>query len=450
LKAKRIKEGILKSLFLTLVLLCFVGCFSCTKKVLTPKKKLEAQLRIKQKVQNKQTLRRQFPQTTDGVYVFNDQLSSEMSQEQYKFSAQHYVGCQKITRQAARKIRKYNPNFIVLHYRLGIGLGYKSQGEWIKIIEGDNWVREWPDEKRVKDEWFFKWNGQRVFNHEWGYYLMELANASWRNYWTKEVLKQMKLNENDGLFADSFSVPNYFGGEAFTPSLPEIDQDFERGWSKRLESFINYLKKKFGEEFYLIPNVGSWITSRDKTDYQAVDGVMIEGFAAEGEENFYELADWKLQMNRILSLTNRRKILILQSYLEHPANVKMRLFYLASYFLVKGNYTYVNIDMGFEPEYFPEYEVNLGKQQESLPSDIDDFFHEEWGVFLRRYQKGLVLVNPSPSSKKIVLPHLYKLVLPQGGGSVPLHGDVSQWKIRYRLVKKVTLPPHQGMILLKP
>jgi hypothetical protein len=30
--------------------------------------------------------KRQFPQTLDRIYVFNDQLSSEMTEEQYKFS----------------------------------------------------------------------------------------------------------------------------------------------------------------------------------------------------------------------------------------------------------------------------------------------------------------------------------------------------------------------------
>jgi hypothetical protein len=372
-----------------------------------------------------------------------------MREEQYKFSAEHYVGCQKITRREARKIRKYNPNFIVLHYRLGIGLGYKTQGEWIEIIEGDEWAREWPSEEKIQDEWFFKWKGRRVLNTEWGYYLMELNNLSWRDYWTEEVLKQMKLNENDGLFADSFSVPNYLGGAAFAPSLPEIDEEFEESWSKRLEDFVGYVKKKFGKDFYLIPNVGSWINSRDRTNYQGADGVMVEGFAAEGEESFYEVSDWKLQMDRVLSLAKRDKILILQSYISEPENVNLRLFYLANYLLVKGKYSYVNIEYGFEPEYFPEYEIDLGKPEEGLPADIDELFNRRWGVYVRRYENGLVLLNPTANSKRVVFNRTYKVAEPKGGGNVPLSGDISSWVVEYRPVREVTLKPHQGAILLK-
>ena len=59
---------------------------------------------------------RTFPDTTNGVFVFNDQLdTSSMSEAQYQFAASHYVGCQKISRDASGRIRTYNPNFLVLH-----------------------------------------------------------------------------------------------------------------------------------------------------------------------------------------------------------------------------------------------------------------------------------------------------------------------------------------------
>lgn len=50
----------------------------------------------------------------------------------------------------------------------------------------------------------------------------------------------------------------------------------------------------------MIPNAGSWITTRDRTDYSIPDGVMIEGFAEAGPTSFYAHPDWRLQMNRIL------------------------------------------------------------------------------------------------------------------------------------------------------
>lgn len=95
---------------------------------------------------------RPWPDTSDRVYVFNDQIADGITTQQAYFAATHYVGCQKIVRSLADWLRIYNPNFLVLHYRLGLGLGYRAPdqngnptGAWLMIIEGNGWVREWPD-----------------------------------------------------------------------------------------------------------------------------------------------------------------------------------------------------------------------------------------------------------------------------------------------------------------
>ena len=53
---------------------------------------------------------RSFPDTTDGIFVFNDQLATwSMSEAQFQFAATHYVGTQKVLRDEARHLRQYNP-----------------------------------------------------------------------------------------------------------------------------------------------------------------------------------------------------------------------------------------------------------------------------------------------------------------------------------------------------
>ena len=66
------------------------------------------------------------------------------------------------------RLRAINPDFLILHYRLGLGLGYRSvsggctpDGEYLHIIEGDAWVREWPGEAAVAASWFYTSPGQR-------------------------------------------------------------------------------------------------------------------------------------------------------------------------------------------------------------------------------------------------------------------------------------------------
>ena len=159
---------------------------------------------------------RVFPNTTDGIFVFNDQITpGRLSEAQVRFAATHYVGSQKMTRPEARQLRRYNPNFLVLHYRLAQALGHspadencRPTGDFITIVRGDEWVREWPGDEVVVEEWFYHWQGSRVYGCDWGHYLMDLDNPAWREWWSARVIEELIANENDGVFADSFHVPN--------------------------------------------------------------------------------------------------------------------------------------------------------------------------------------------------------------------------------------------------
>ena len=391
--------------------------------------------------------RRSFPDTSNGIFVFNDQLAGYMTEAQYQFAATHYVGCQKMTRSDTRRLRGYNPNFIVLHYRLGIGMGYQVGGSWIEIIEGDSWVREWPDTQQ--DSWFFPYGGAtRVLKADEGWYLMDISSSTWRSYWSAEVLRQLESNENDGLFADVFIVPNYLGNSLFDPDLPAIDAAFETDWSSRLHAFTDYMKAQFAGRYYFMPNIGALINSRDITDYTNIDGAMIENFCAWGEGDYFDLSDWQLHMNRILALVNLDKVIMAQPYLENASNITSRLFYLASYLLIKGSHTYINIDMGYEPEYFPEYDIDLGLATESAGSDIANLYVDAWQVYRRRFENGMVLVNPSGTSRTVDLGGTYYQATPAGGGLIPADADISSWRVDYSAVTSVILEPYSGAVLL--
>ncbi|MBK8047596.1 MAG: hypothetical protein IPK16_11015 [Anaerolineales bacterium] len=306
-------------------------------------------------------------------------------------------------RRDADKLRSYNSDFLILHYRLGAGLGYRSiagacnpSGDYLHIIEGNQWVQEWPSASTVKERWFFHWpvaGTVRVLNCDWGWYLMELNDAAYRTYWQAEVLRQLQANDDDGLFLDSISVPNYLGADRYDPALPAIDATFEAGWATRIEDWLAWIQTQPIGKYVILPNAGSWITTRDPTDYSAADGVMIEGFALWGFGDYFAEEDWRLQMNRVLELVSRNKILIAQSY---GSDVNERLFATASYLLIRGRHTYLNLDIGLEPEWWPEYEVKLLAAQESAGDDIDNLRTSN-GVYVRSFEGGFVAVNPANS-----------------------------------------------------
>lgn len=400
------------------------------------------------------TAARSFPDTTTGIFVLNDQLAMEsMSEAQIQFAATHYVGTQKVLRADARRLRQYNPNFLVLHYRLGQALGHSTPSgscqpttNYFDIIDGDQWVREWPGEGAVQENWFFHYSGSRVFSCEWGHYLAELNDPAWREWWSTHVISQLLDNENDALFADSYSPPNYFGHCAYRPCLPDIDTAFEQQWADREHAFTDYIQARFAGRWQWLPNLGALITSRDPSDYSNLDGALIEGFAEWGGGSYFEAGDWVLQQNRLLALTRAGKILIGQTY-PNPDDVNERLFVLGTYLLIKGEHTYLNLDIALEPEWFPEYTLDLGAPLDPLPAEVASYLDPTWQVYVRRFAKGLVLVNPEAVTRDINLGGTHYRATPSGGGLVPADGH-APGTVNYAAVTSISLGPQQAAIVV--
>lgn len=393
---------------------------------------------------------RPLPDTTSGIHVFNDGLATGLSPELRQFVVTRYAGTQKMTRADADLLRAHDPSFVVLHYRLGMGLGRKTisgpcqaEGGWFQVIDG-TWEQEWPGDSFVQEPWFFHWSGQRVTQCQWGWLLMDVSNAAYRQWWSDQVIGQLVANDNDGLFADSFVVPNFMG--TWNPALPGVDLAFEGAWSDRLESFLDYLRGRFDGRWYVIPNVGSWVTSRDTTDYGHADGVFIEGFGYDVWESF-GLEGWQIQNDRLLGLIAQDKAVIGQSYSNWGAGE--RLFTLATYLLIKGRRTFVNLEIGQHPEWFPEYEIPIGEPLTPAPDTTAGLWDPASQVYARTFSNGRVIVNPTGATRTVALGGTWLLAQPTGGGEVPWNGVTPPtWSVGYAPVTQVTLAPGRAAILV--
>jgi hypothetical protein len=366
--------------------------------------------------------------TTDQIRVFSDQLPDGMPAPLVDFAATHYAGAQKLGVSLTDALRKRNPQFFMIQYRLGLGLGRKTQ-----IRFGNTWVNEWPRHPQAR--WFYRFHGKRVFQ-SWGWYLMNPDDAAWRAYWVAQVRRQVATTHADGVFMDSTSVPNDFGPSTYTPQLPAYDPPWELAWSKRIERWLAYTQKHVGAP--IVVNAGSWVTTRERTSYANAAGVMIEGFATG-----LAPADWRLELTRALALVKRNKIVICQSYPD-VSDVGARMFDLASYLLIKGAHTYVNFGEGIRVTWFPEYDLQLG-----APVDAPGL-REDQGAYARRFANGLVVVNPGDAPVAYRLPAAMRLETPAGGGAVPDSGVVpAEWGMRESMVSTVTLPPRHAAVLLR-
>lgn len=399
---------------------------------------------------------RQFPDTTTQIVVFSDQLNtSAMTEGQFQFAATHYAGSQKLPRDATRRLRGYNPNYLVLHYRLGQGLGYRTAGvncqpagNFIQIIDGNSWIQEWPGDGVVQPNWFFQWAGQpRVYGCDFGWYLMELNDPGWRAWWSAQVIQQLQNNENDGVFADSYHVPNY--GFTWNPNLPVVDAAFESAWAQRHRDFTDYIRTQFAGGWKWIPNIGNSVTTRDPSDYSNVDGVMVEQFASWGRGRYFSESDWRLQLNRTLSLVALDKIVIAQNY-PNQGDINERMFMLGTYLLIKGARTYVNLlGYGQNVQWLPEYSINLGAPSlDSTPANISLLLDPAWNAYVRHYQNGIVVVNPSTTATaEFPLDRTYLAVTPEGGGVISGTG-IAPGRLTYQTVNRLSLCGHCAAVLL--
>ncbi len=395
-----------------------------------------------------------FPDTFDGIHVFNDQINvHNLSDAQVAFAATHYAGTQKTTLSETQRLRAHNPGFVVLHYRLGLGLGFRAatgdcqpDGEYLHIIDGDAWVQEWPGDDALPEDWFYHVHGQRVYWCAWGWYLIDTDHPGWRAWWIDQVRGQIAASAYDGLFADSVTVPNYLGADDWRPALPAYDEAFEAEWTRRINDWLTWADNGLGAEYVLIVNAGQLVTTRETTDYSRADGVMVEGFAGWGEYERFEPGDWQLQMDRVLALVNRDRIVLLQSYVWDTPE---RLWTLANYLLVKGHHTYINLEVSQEAEWFPEYDLPIGQPLAGPPGSISDLLNEA-GLYARAYSNGLVLANPDPSGqpRSMALNEPMALVTGAvGGGDIPANAKLG-WHVTTREVTEVTVPPGSAAILL--
>jgi hypothetical protein len=368
------------------------------------------------------------PSTPGRPAVFSDQLPDGLSPGLVTFAAQHYAGAQKLGAGLTDALRRVNPRFFAIQYRLAIGLGRHTQ-----VRFGDRWLAEWPD--HPAEQWFYHYEGKRLYQRQWGWYVMNTDDASWRAYYLAQLRKQVATTHADGAFLDSASVPNEFGGSSFTPPLPGYAPAFEHAWTLKLDRWLPYVQRKLGRP--VIVNAGSWVTTRDRTDYSGVAGVMIEGFATG-----LAPVDWQLELTRALSLVRKGRIVICQSY-PSVDDVQARVFDLASYLLIEGTQTYVNFGEGIQVSWFPEYDLDLGAAVD--PPAL----REDQGAFVRRFANGIVVVNPGDSTVRYALDGTYRRVTPHGGGAVPGSGRLpSSWGLAESPVTSVMLGPRQAALLL--
>jgi len=388
-----------------------------------------------------------FPEAVDYIAIIADQLPSLMTNPQLRFAATHYIGSQKLTLDISKRLRRYNPNFIVLHYHLAI---WQQQPAHKFIIDGRHWGNDWPFVSKHENWFWHNEKGLRIRSRIDGKYLMNIANLDFRKYWKRSIARQLLAGEYQGVFLDSAS-PALLPWEAAhaDPRLAHTaacNRPFKElgglTWCKAYEIFMKDLTS-FLESlgFATLPNVGALFTSWDETDYYT----SASGAFMEGAFDTQSTADWLLAMKRTLRFIKNDKIVIFQSYLNKDSDYKKRLYLLACYLLIKGKYSYLNYFHKTPLSWYPEWEIDLGSPEKLRIDSIKSL--EKKGLYRRLYEKGEVFVNASSRYQKVEFKKDVYKVLPEGGGPVNKKGVVFG-KLKYQKMNHLKLGPWEGLIVL--
>ena len=394
---------------------------------------------------------RTFPSSWDRVQVFADQLPS-LSDAQAAFAASHYAGTQKQTTGLIDHIRQYNPNFLMLQYRLGT----RDSGQTVVFIHNNTWSSDWSAIDPHEDWFVHDSQGSRVYMQYGSVneYVMDAAglingNATngWKQFWAGATLADITASHGDGVFADSSHLPYNIPSEFYDSHLGNPPHT---NYIDDLEAWYAYEYQQYtAANRYFIPNVGNLTTTVDTTQgyYTNVHGAMVEGFATK-LSNY----DWKQQANRTLQLIRNGKIYIAQNGVNGVGDIAGRNWLLANFLLLRHDRSFLNIEgAGSEIKWLPEYDLQVGAPLDRAAPASIDALRDASGIYERRYEQGLVLVNPTGSALTLTLsatgPHT--LATPYGGGDIRSDGTWSSpggFTHRW-LGSSVTLAAWSGIVL---
>jgi hypothetical protein len=414
-----------------------------------------------------------FPDASARIMVFADQLPSEhtLTDAQWKFIASHYSGTQKESSTWTRHIRRLNPRFIVLHYQLAVGCGPAE------FVVGDRWTNDFKEAVNPHEDWFIHdEQGRRQYCSAWQWYVMDLRfnargpSTAFPRYWTQSAISRMRANEDDGCFADSYTqdilmrqlkaVPQSLAASGNAPDPHQLAPSdmpmFNRPdacnklWIPSLDAFGDYCTDAFHrqrEKFYYLPNLGGLVTTWDKTNLAVGDGGMNEGFCAERPGSYLSLGDWKLAMSRLGALAAQDKILLCQTNTD-PASPDHTWFLVGSYLLTKGRHSYINLMHKGSLEWYPQYDVDLGKYTTPPAADVMHCWDPGLKVFKRSFEKGMVLVNPTDKAVTIAaLDGDYEVYTAMGGGAIDAGGRAHGTLTLAPVVFPLAVPAHSARVL---
>ena len=322
---------------------------------------------------------------------------------------------------------------------------YRSiQGTWTNFDHFD-----W-EHINAHENMFCHHRGKRILTI-WDSWLMnpnDLVDPSasdamdhWINYYAVTASRQVYEYNYDGLFIDSAS--HKLSPGAVNGVMPD-DYD-PQTWRDGRVAALKFIKSYLPDKSVVFNGLHSDAGAEESL--ANTDGGMWEVFAFEPRTGrYYGRQKWLEVMNLVQNYGYEKTIVLVTK--EQPGltkDIQKRLFVVASYLLVSNPnliFSMTDFDSIRELQYYPEYDVDLG-------DPLDEFFVNQDGLYIRQFQHGLVVVNPSETgTSSFIFEGSYQQVIPVAGGAIGENG-VWDGALQYEDVQEeIVLPPVSGVLLV--
>ena len=317
---------------------------------------------------------------------------------------------------AMQKIKTINSLIKIIGYKDMIGI-YQYNNDWTVVNSHEDWF--------IHDT-----NGNRIKNTQWGWYLMDVGSAGWREHFTSYINDKMNNAVYDGVFADD--VRTQISSDEFDRQIPN---SVISRWHSDTTSMLQYVKANMLSGKMFIINTDNW----SSLDYiNEADGMMIEGFGHASWESIDSPGTRTIntilnQINALSTNSANGKLVwaATGSLIQNPINtekVNTMTKYCYSIFLLgtNGDQAYWGWNDWYSSDESQGYQT-ISETQIGLPTGA---YYLNQNVYMRNFTQGKVVVNLSAYSRTVNFGEYYKL----------LNGTVISSEI---------LNPYSGEILLK-
>jgi Hypothetical glycosyl hydrolase family 15 len=331
-----------------------------------------------------------------------------------------YVVLQAWETSRAHQLEAANPHLAVLVYQNLSAMGEGTNRDGLSS-SGVNYA----EADAAHPDWFLREaDGKRIAEEGYGWlWMADVGVPGYQRQWTSNVLHVLSNGPWDGVFIDDANTTAKYHVK---PPSRVAKYPSDAAYQEAIGSILAYAGPKIRAAGKLaIPNMGAWAEYPQVVEgwLRFVDGGMDQRFVkwspAPGK-GYVTYQRWRRQLREVQTTERMGKRFLAVTYARQGDTRALRFGWASALLGANGHTAFFARGARDRDTWSREYEVPLGRPT-SRATRVG-------GVWRRSFAKGLVVVNPTPSTLRVAFRGVYS-----GSG--------------LRMARGALMKPHTALIL---